>query len=66
METSNSGNLNHWVVTVEQDGEDLILPLPEDMLAQVGWKPGDVLQWKKNKDKSWTLQKKKQSAKEDS
>lgn len=48
-----------WVVTVEEDPEsgDLILPLPEDMLAQVGWSAGDALKWQDNQDGTWTLTK---------
>ena len=37
--------LRTWTAYVQQDGEDLILPLPEDLLAEVGWKEGDVLVW---------------------
>lgn len=47
-----------WTVTVEQDGEDLILPLPQDMLDAVGWKPNDTLVWTDNQDGSWSLNKK--------
>ena len=49
-----------WTVTVLEDGEDLILPLPDDLLEQVGWKTGDVLQWVKRDDETWMLQKKEQ------
>ena len=71
METNDSGSVKpekmlRWTVTVCADGEDLILPLPEDMLEQVGWKPGDVLQWVCKDDKTWILQKKEQSGSEDS
>ena len=54
-----------WTVTVLADGEDLILPLPEDMLEQVGWKPGDVLQWVCKDEETWILQRKEPSASED-
>lgn len=55
-----------WTVTLLEDGDDLILPLPDDMLAAAGWQPGDVLKWIDNKDGTWTLQKKEQSESEDS
>ena len=55
-----------WTVTVCADGEDLILPLPEDMLEQVGWKTGDVLQWVCKDDQTWILQKREQLDSEDS
>lgn len=58
METKNSGNLKHWTVAVEQDGDDLILPLPQAMLDLVGWKPGDDLEWLDQGDGSWVLKKK--------
>lgn len=49
-----------WVVTVEEDPDtgDLILPFPPDMLEQVGWKEGDVLNWKIEEDGSWSLTRK--------
>ena len=70
MDTTDSGDLKpekllRWTVTVLADGEDLILPLPEDMLEQVGWKTGDVLQWVCKDDQTWILQRKEPSASED-
>ena len=48
-----------WVLEVQEDeqGEKLI-ELPEDLLAEAGWKEGDVLVWSDNKDGSWSLNKK--------
>lgn len=48
-----------WVLEVQEDeqGEKLI-ELPEDLLAETGWKEGDVLVWSDNKDGSWSLNKK--------
>ena len=49
-----------WTVTVEEadDGSgDLVMPLPQDFLDQQGWKEGDTLDWKDNKDGSWSLSK---------
>jgi hypothetical protein len=71
METTDSGDLKpekmlRWTVTIDQDGDDLILPLPDDMLAAVGWGPGDVLKWEQGKDGTWTLRKKEPSDSEDS
>lgn len=48
----------YWSVTVEHDGEDLILPLPDDMLKEVGWNVGDVLEWHDNNDGTWSIMKK--------
>lgn len=58
MDPTNSGNLNSWTVTVEQDGQDLILPLPQDMLDQVGWHTGDIIEWYDRKDGTWEIRKK--------
>ena len=48
----------HWTVTVEEDPvtKDLILPLPADMLAQVGWDIGDVVDWKEENG-AWIISK---------
>jgi hypothetical protein len=45
---------------LEEDPEsgDLILPFPEDMLKEVGWKEGDTLDWKDNKDGTFSITKK--------
>ena len=52
-----------WTVTVEQDGSDLILPLPEDLLAMQGWKEGDDLEWEEQADGSWHIFKKEMDVK---
>jgi hypothetical protein len=55
-----------WSVTIEEDGEDLILPLPQEMLDQVGWMIGDNLEWHNRGDGTWEIQKKlEQSDKKD-
>jgi hypothetical protein len=51
---------NSWTVTVEEaeDGSgDLVLPLPQEMLDQVGWAEDDTLDWKESDNGSWTLSK---------
>lgn len=54
--------LKHYTVTLEEDTEtgDLILPFTDEILNELGWKEGDVLEWLDNKDGSWSLVKKKQ------
>jgi hypothetical protein len=49
-----------WTVELQDDPEtgDCILEFPPDMLAETGWKEGDVLQWHDNKDGSFTMTKK--------
>ena len=36
-----------WTVTVEEDPKtgELILPIPDDLLVQMGWAEGDELVW---------------------
>ena len=34
------------------------MPLPKDLLEEMGWKEGDTLDWKDNKDGSFSLSKK--------
>ena len=48
-----------WTVTLEEDSEtgELILPLPQEILDDKGWKEGDELEWIDNEDGSWTLEK---------
>ena len=58
MATANGGNLKSWTVSIDQDGEDLVLPLPQEMLDEVGWKPGDKLEWVDRKDGTWEIRKK--------
>ena len=49
-----------WTLTVEEDPEtgESILQLPPDLLANIGWKEGDELEWNDNGDGSWSLTKK--------
>jgi len=51
-----------WTLTVEQDPEtgDVVLPFTQEILDELKWKEGDVLDWVDNKDGSWSLVKKKQ------
>jgi hypothetical protein len=47
-----------YTVDIQENADgELILPLPEEMLKEVGWKEGDDLNWEDNKDGSYTLTK---------
>ena len=37
----------HWIVELEEDPEtgDLMMPLPPELLADLGWQVGDTLKW---------------------
>jgi hypothetical protein len=41
-----------WTLTVAEDG---LLPLPQDLLDEAGWKEGDCLNWVDNNDGSWSI-----------
>ena len=49
---------SRWIVELETDGEDLILPFTDEMIQQTGWQVGDTLVWDKKDHSSWTLRKK--------
>ena len=42
--------LTSYTVTVEEDGDDLLLPLPEEIVKDLGWNEGDELEWSVNND----------------
>ena len=48
------------VVTLEQDKEtgELILPIPTDLLSQMGWIEGTELFWIDNEDGTYSLKEK--------
>lgn len=48
-----------WIVTVEEDPDtgDLILPFPDGLLDSMGWKEGDVINWREENG-SWILTRK--------
>lgn len=39
-----------YTVTVEEDGDDIILPIPEEILKTMDWNEGDTLEWDVNND----------------
>ena len=44
--------MKSWTLTINEDG---ILPLPQDLLNEMGWKEGDTINWIDNKDGTWSL-----------
>jgi hypothetical protein len=49
-----------WIVQLEQNpdnADEVILPLPPELLKIQGWQEGDTLDWQDNKDGSWILSK---------
>jgi len=49
---------NRFTLTVEQDGEELVLPFPVDLLNQMGWDIGDTLLWETTDDGYVSVRKK--------
>ena len=44
--TSTDTNQNiSYTVSVDEDNDDLLLPIPEEMMVQLGWDEGDLLEW---------------------
>ena len=52
--------MSHWTITLETDPEsgELVMPLPTDLLNQMGWDFGDTLLWEDMGNGSWSLRKK--------
>ena len=50
-----------YIITLEKDPEtgDLVLPLPEKLMEETGWKTGDTLDWKDNGDGTFSMTKQK-------
>jgi bifunctional DNA-binding transcriptional regulator/antitoxin component of YhaV-PrlF toxin-antitoxin module len=47
------------IVTLETDENgDLVLPIGDEIMNQLGWKIGDTIEWIKNEDESWSLRRK--------
>ena len=55
------------IVTLEQDPEtnELILPIPTDLLSQMGWIEGTELFWIDNEDGTYSLKEKKNGTSEE-
>lgn len=51
------GPTQTWTVQLEEDGDDVVLPLPQEVIDHLDLQEGDVLQWIDNGDGSWILSK---------
>jgi len=47
-----------FTAILEEDGDDLILPLPEELLDDLDWHIGDTLEWTEQSEGSWQIRKK--------
>ena len=52
-----------WMLTVQEieHTDDVMIELPEDLLAQTGWQSGDTVYWQDLGDGTWSLSKKDQT-----
>ena len=56
--TSNDTTPNtSYTVTLEGDDEECFLPLPDDLLDNLGWYENDILEWIVNDDNTITIRK---------
>jgi hypothetical protein len=46
-----------YTVTLEEDGDECILPLPDEILDELDWQEGDILEWVVNDDNTITIHK---------
>jgi hypothetical protein len=46
-----------FTAILEEDGEDLILPLPQELLDELNWNVGDTLTWTEHEEGSWSIRK---------
>jgi len=46
-----------YTVTLEEDGDECILPLPDAILDELDWQEGDMLEWIVNDDETITIKK---------
>lgn len=47
-----------FTVILEEDGDDLVLPLPQELLDELGWNTGDMLEWADEGQGGWSIRKK--------
>ena len=56
--TSNDTTPNtNYTVTLEGDDDECILPLPDEILDELDWQEGDILEWVVNDDNTITIHK---------
>ena len=49
-----------FIRTIVEDPDhpgEMLLDLGDELCEQMGWKPGDTIVWKDNKDGTWSLSK---------
>jgi bifunctional DNA-binding transcriptional regulator/antitoxin component of YhaV-PrlF toxin-antitoxin module len=46
-----------YSTTIEEDGDDCMIPLSDEILDTLGWYEGDILEWIVNDDNTITIKK---------
>jgi hypothetical protein len=54
---ANTTKITVQLVQDDQDPDQMLLDLGTELCEQLGWQPGDQLNWIDNGDGSWTLTK---------
>ena len=47
-----------YTVTLDEDGDDVILPIPDEVMDSLGWNDGDMLEWIVNEEDNTIIIKK--------
>ena len=60
MQENTFNDITHntsYTVTLEGDDENCFLPLPDELLDELNWQDGDMLEWIINDDNTITIKK---------
>jgi bifunctional DNA-binding transcriptional regulator/antitoxin component of YhaV-PrlF toxin-antitoxin module len=55
--TESNQKVKYEVITQEDENGDLLLPLPPELLQQMGWKEGDTLDFSIDDKGRWIIKK---------
>lgn len=57
MATKNINNNVRYEVISQDDGDDILLPIPQVLLDQMGWKEGDTIDFALDEEGRYILKK---------
>jgi hypothetical protein len=57
MATNNTSNNVRYEVISQDDGDDILLPIPQVLLDQMGWKEGDIIDFALDEEGRYILKK---------
>lgn len=55
--SNNERTFYEVIVQKDDESDDLLIPLPPDMLKKLGWKPGDTIDWSIDANGRWVIKK---------